>query len=123
MSEVLESLRLAVSRLEEALQAEATDLHRDAAIQRFEFCFELSWKAIQEALIARGIRHNSPRDCIQEAWAQGWIENEAEWILMMKDRNLTVHTYKERFAREVFSRLPAHHVQFALLAKRLSASD
>jgi len=37
--DLLGSLDGAVSRLGEALDAPATDLNRDASIQRFEFCF------------------------------------------------------------------------------------
>ena len=42
-----DSFSRAIVRLNEALMATETDLSRDAAIQRFEFCFELAWKVIQ----------------------------------------------------------------------------
>ena len=41
-----EALTAAIARLREVLQAPETDVSRDAAIQRFEFCFELAWKSI-----------------------------------------------------------------------------
>jgi len=43
-----DSLTQAIVRLSDALTSPETDLSRDAAIQRFEFCFELAWKVIQE---------------------------------------------------------------------------
>lgn len=47
MNRPLENLGLALERLREALTIEANDIVRDGAIQRFEFCFELSWEAVQ----------------------------------------------------------------------------
>jgi len=41
----LGSFNKALGRLAEALDAPASDLVRDASIQRFEFTFELAWKA------------------------------------------------------------------------------
>ncbi len=119
MNELLESLRAAVERLGEALAAPETDLHRDAAIQRFEFTFEIAWKTVQKTLRAHNIDRNSPKDCIKAAWSQGWIHDEEEWVTMMKDRNLTSHTYKEELAREVYSRLRAHHAALLGLLRRI----
>jgi len=47
------SLRLshferALSRLEEALAKPEDPIVRDASIQRFEFTFEMAWKALQQ---------------------------------------------------------------------------
>lgn len=50
-----DSFSHAIVRLNEALVAQETDLSRDAAIQRFEFCFELAWKVIQEQARSEGI--------------------------------------------------------------------
>jgi hypothetical protein len=50
-----DSFTYAIMRFEEALKTPETDLTRDAAIQRFEFCFELAWKVIQEQARTEGI--------------------------------------------------------------------
>ena len=105
--DLLASLDRAVSRLGEAVDAPATDLNRDASIQRFEFCFELAWKAVQSALRPLGIDRASPKACLRAAYRQGWIEEEP-WLAMLVDRNRTSHTYDEVLAREVYARLAGH---------------
>ena len=92
---------------------------RDAAIQRFEFSFELAWKAIQEALKKEGLGCQSPKSCLRAAFAQGWIEDEGAALAMLDDRNLTPHSYNEALAQVVFDRLPAHLAFFRRLEARL----
>ena len=50
----------ALERLETALARPEDDITRDACIQRFEFTFELAWKAIQRQARAEGLECVSP---------------------------------------------------------------
>lgn len=102
------SFRLALSRLQAALQAAETDLTRDAAIQRFEFCFELAWKVIQEQARREGLDCQSPKGCLKLAYKNQWLSDEAGWLAMLEDRNRTAHTYDETLARAVYRRLSVH---------------
>lgn len=113
------SFRKALIRLEEVLQQPETDITRDAAIQRFEFCCELAWKAIQEFLRSEGGNCVSPKGCLREAFKQSLIEDEGAWLSIMEDRNLTSHTYDEKLAHAVYGRLPSHLSAFYELAKTL----
>ncbi len=108
MTELFASFQSAVTRLEEALRLPENDLLLDAAIQRFEFCFELAWKVLQKRLRQRGIDRSSPRECLKAAWTEGWLADERAWIAMLEDRNLTSHTYDQALAKAVFARLPTH---------------
>ena len=103
----LESLQNAVVRLRAALDAPETDLSRDAAIQRFEFCFELAWKTIQRRALDEGLECQSPKGCLKLALKLGWIAKENDWLAMLEDRNQTTHTYDEELAKRVYSRLAA----------------
>ncbi|AEY02311.1 nucleotidyltransferase substrate binding protein [Oceanimonas sp. GK1] len=105
----LELLGNALARLQESLDFPASQpLVVDASIQRFEFCIELTWKTLKKALAMEGIAANTPRECLQQAYAAHWLQNETEWLSMLKDRNLTSHTYKEEVALDIYQRLPAH---------------
>lgn len=90
------------------LTTEVDDIIRDAAIQRFEYTFEALWKAAQSYLQVReGLESGSPksviRNCLQVAVL---TDAQARLALaMVDDRNLTVHTYNEELARQIFSRL------------------
>ena len=114
----LRSFAKATKRLEEALNEPPNSLIRDACIQRFEFSFELGWKAIQEQLRQQGQNCQSPKSCMREAFKQGWITDESAGIQMLDDRNLTSHTYDENLAAAIYNRLQ-NHLQFLqqLLAK------
>ena len=68
-------LKQATETLSEALRAPLTDIVRDAAIQRFKYVFELSWKTIQTAVQYMGTSVNSPREAIKTAFKIGWIRN------------------------------------------------
>lgn len=103
-----DSFSRAIVRLNEALMASETDLSRDAAIQRFEFCFELAWKVIQERVRTEGLDCQSPKGCLKLAYKNGWLGDETGWLAMLEDRNRTAHTYDEALAQDVYRRLSAH---------------
>jgi nucleotidyltransferase substrate binding protein (TIGR01987 family) len=110
----------ALARLDAALAQPPTELTRDAAIQRFEFCFELCWKTLQHQARHCGTDLNSPRAAFAFARRQGWIEDESAWVEMLKARNLTVHTYNEDQAAAVFTRLPLFSHLFKDLLEALA---
>lgn len=108
MKEVIESFELSIQRLKEALAMQESDITRDAAIQRFEFTVELGWKSIQKFLREEKINCRSPKECLREAFKQQLVEDDDGWLEAFEDRNLTVHTYNEQTAKEIFSRIPKY---------------
>ncbi len=113
MTSRLTSFKRALQRFSEALTAPETDLNRNAAIQRFEFCFELAWKMIQEKSRTEGLDCYSPESCIQLAFKCQWVTEETAWLVMLEDRNLTSHTYDEALAAAYY-RLPTIFHSFNL---------
>ncbi|MDY6850020.1 MAG: HI0074 family nucleotidyltransferase substrate-binding subunit [Thermodesulfobacteriota bacterium] len=111
----LENLDRALKRLEEALQEpEGNSLVIDGTIQRFEFVIELYWKTFKRLLALEGLEANTPREALQKAYAAHWIDDEAAWLQMLRDRNETSHIYDEAAARRIYA-----HIQqnFSVLKK------
>ena len=103
--EKLNSFNQSVERLSEILTAPATVANRDSAIKRFELTFELAWKCLKEFLGGKGIVCRSPRDCFEQGFSLGLIGDNPLWLKMLEDRNLSVHTYNEKLAEDIYSRL------------------
>ena len=97
----------AVQRLTEALEEYRTrpsELARDGIIQRFEFTFELSWKALKEHmedLGASGLQF--PKQVLKEAYRGGLISNEKVWLSMLDARNMTSHIYNSDQAAKILA--------------------
>lgn len=112
----MERLRERLLVAEKALQrfeeiAEITNpslIERDAALQRFEFTFEAIWKAAKNFLFdLEGLDIGSPKGVIRSCREVGLLDDQQAItaLKMVNDRNLTVHTYNEDLAIDIFSRL------------------
>lgn len=110
----------AVERFEEVLKEKKTDIIRDSAIKRFEFTFDLSWKLIKAFLEEeKGIKCVSPKECFREAFRQGLIDYNEFWTKITDLRNRAIHTYGEKFADELYKKLPKILKLFQQLKKKI----
>ncbi len=70
--EAIDYLNKALDRFDEAIATPLTNpLAIDGTIQRFEFSFELAWKAIKIVALYFGSDQKSPRDAIKAAYGFG----------------------------------------------------
>ncbi|WP_035119617.1 HI0074 family nucleotidyltransferase substrate-binding subunit [Cohnella panacarvi] len=126
-AERIELARRALSSFEEVMRIENPSLiERDAAIQRFEFTFEAVWKAAKEVLYEReGIDSGSPKSVIRSCRETGILDTEqtAAALQMADDRNLSVHTYNEKLAAEIYSRLHAYQAVYSAWLSGLEGND
>ncbi|NOT31014.1 MAG: nucleotidyltransferase [Planctomycetes bacterium] len=86
-------------------------VQRDALLLRFMLATEAIWKAVQRHLQEEHeIEVGSPRESLRSTLAVGGLsaEQAEEILFLLRDRNLIVHTYNEKLAAEVVSRIPAH---------------
>lgn len=92
--------------LQKSLKIENPSIVEKAgAIQFFETTFELSWKLLKDYLEYLGYSVKSPRDSIKTAFQIELIKNGSIWLEALVDRNLTVHTYDEAIADEVYKKI------------------
>ena len=80
---------------------EINNIYTMALIQAYEIAFELAWKTLKDYLEYNGIKADTPREVIKEAFSNNIIENGQIWIEMMEARNKTSHTYKEELAKSL----------------------
>ncbi len=113
--EVLNSFAESIERLSEILNAPKTVANRDSAIKRFELTFELSWKTTKEYLKDKGILCRSPKDCLMQVFKLGLVRDNPLWLKMLEDRNLSVHTYNEKLAEDIYGRLKDYLMLFVEL--------
>ena len=111
LAERLQVARRALGTLWGALREPKTPLSRDASIQRFEYTFEAVWKTAQLYLRTReNLALASPtavaRACFQAALLDE--EQSRTAMDMVRDRNLTVHTYNEELADQIYARLSGY---------------
>ncbi len=98
----------ALKTLEEIINTPHSIIVRDAAIQRFEYCFEIVWKLLKEYLrIQEGVICNSPKSCFREAFKLDLLSEDIsiKALEMTDNRNLTSHTYHEEVAENIYSKV------------------
>ena len=96
------SFRDAFAALKEALAQPKNSFIRDSVIQRFEFTYELGWKAMKLWLEGKEIDVRNARDTLKEALEQGLIRDGNGWSELHRARNLTSHTYDVALAEQVY---------------------
>ena len=121
---LLEQFSLSVARFKEAIALEKNVANRDSAIKRFELTFDLAWKTLKEYLGEHfGVSVNSPKATFREVFQQGLTQYSDDWIKITDDRNLTVHTYDEDLAEDVYHKLPKALSMFEELLIKLKENE
>ena len=121
---MLNQFEKALKRLSEVLAIQKTDIVRDSAIQRFEFCADLSWKTLKVYLEEKkGIISHSPKDCFKQGYAVGIIDYDEMWLKIIDMRNQTSHAYKEELANEIYNQLPQILIYFESLFNKIKTIE
>ena len=83
------------------------DTVRDGMIQRFEFTFELGWKALKEYMLDAGMQNTLqfPKQVLREAYAAELIDDESVWLDMLNARNQTSHIYDDHTAAVIAAKI------------------
>jgi nucleotidyltransferase substrate binding protein (TIGR01987 family) len=129
------ALKNAIAQLEEALAYHESDialadarlaLHlRAAAIQAFEFTYELSTKMLRRYLMEDDASPSTVADMtfselIRYGYARGLLQAElVEWKQFREDRGATSHVYDAVKAQFVFESIPAFLVEAKFLLHQI----
>ena len=122
----VEELFKAIATLEEALdfaqKNENNKVHfqiiRDACIQRFEYCIELSWKV---ALKKLGSTTKFPKQAIREMARADLINSAEQWLDFIEARNESSHSYDEPTAIKVYAQILLFRTEVKKLSVKLQA--
>ncbi|MCG2724639.1 MAG: nucleotidyltransferase substrate binding protein [Elusimicrobia bacterium] len=109
LSRTFEKFRKAFTKYGEIVKSDKLykflneDFLVEIATKRFEYVFESMWKVLKEYLRLEGIDCASPLKCLREAFKNGLIDikHEKIFIDIVRKRNLIVHIYDEKVAKEI----------------------
>lgn len=110
----------ALKSLSQILNETKNAITRDAAIQRFEYTFELSWKLLKRYFkLNNNLDLFNVKDIFREGGKQGLIEKVESWFEYLEARNLTSHTYDETIAEKVYAKAKEFEKEASLLLTQI----
>lgn len=115
----LERLRIVVTERDHWIAQGNGDIVLDVAAKRFEFTYEMAWKALKRVLDFLGIDARAPRPVFKEAFAQGLLGEEQVWLDMIEMRNLSSHVYDEQEISKILVELDRYLAAFDALRDKL----
>ena len=87
-----------------------SELERQGLIQAFEFTHELAWNVMKDYFAYQGnAAITGSRDAAREAFNKGLVEDGEGWMEMIQSRSQTAHTYNERVAAEIATRITSRY--------------
>ena len=95
------------------------DVFLDVMVKRFEFTYEMAWKALKRYLDYLGFEVKNPRATFKEAYAQEIIIDENIWLDMIEQRNLSSHVYDEYQIKELLDKAEAYGKTFIKLKESI----
>jgi nucleotidyltransferase substrate binding protein (TIGR01987 family) len=115
----LDRFRIVVAERDRWVAEGNGDIVLDVAAKRFEFTYEMAWKALKRVLDYLGIDARAPRPVFKEAYAQGLLTDEQVWLDMIEMRNLASHVYDEHEISRILVELEHYLSAFDSLLSRL----
>ena len=115
--------------LDEYQKDSSNEFVRDACIQRFEYCYDLSAKMIKRYLTVVAanpgeIQEMTFQNQIREAHTRGLVKNSwDQWWEYRDSRNKTSHGYDEETAIEITEGLPVFYQEVDYLLQRLTEKN
>ena len=112
----------ALAQLETFVEPPAlNEREQQGLIKAFEYTFELAWNTLRDLLRSQGnTTLLGSRDTLREAFRLGLIDAGESWMLMIKDHNLTSHSYNRATADAIAAQILNSYLPcFQQLSQRL----
>lgn len=85
-----------------AEQRPLSDLEQQGLIQSFECTHELAWNVLKDFLEEEGFTDIiGLKSATRKSFERGLIANGQAWMDMIRDRNLSSHTYNPQTAQDI----------------------
>lgn len=120
-SRAIERFRIIVVERERWIQEGNGDIVLDVAAKRFEFTYEMAWKALKRLLDYLGIDARAPRLVFREAYIQGLLADEDVWLDMIEMRNLSSLVYDEHEISRILGQLERFLAAFEYLRQKIES--
>ena len=118
-SNALDRFANIVDRYDEFKRDGLEDVYLDLVVKRFEFTYEMSWKATKRYLEFLGFDPKSPRATFKEGYAQKLLDDDGVWLDMIEQRNISSHIYDESEIREILEKKDIFKDAFLALRSKL----
>ena len=115
----LDRFRIVVAERDRWVAEGNGDIVLDVAAKRFEFTYEMAWKALKRILDYLGIDARAPRPIFKEGYAQGLLSDQQVWLDMIEMRNLSSHVYDEHEIARILTQLERYLAAFDALLQSL----
>ena len=119
----LDNWNKALAQLSRFLEREVlNELEQQGLIQAFEYNHELAWKTQKDFLEDQGFSDlYGSKNVARKATEIGLVEDGEVWMSMIKDRNLTSHTYNTETAEKLVEAIvDLYYFSFVALNKKLN---
>ena len=98
-----------LQNLEKSLDADVkADFVLEGTVLNYNLTFDIAWKVMKDILIKEleilDFAVGSPRETLQQAFANGIIEDD-RWMKMLRVRNQLAHDYDGSLAEEQFQNI------------------
>jgi nucleotidyltransferase substrate binding protein (TIGR01987 family) len=118
-SNALDRFISSIEREDEIKNEGFGDIYLDLTVKRFEFTYEMSWKALKRYLDFVGMDVKNPRATFKEAYLQEIIDEENIWLDMIEQRNLSSHIYDEYEISDIVNKVELYKNAFIKLRNTL----
>jgi nucleotidyltransferase substrate binding protein (TIGR01987 family) len=104
-------------------QRSLSDLEKQGIIQAFEFTHELAWNVLKDYIeYTGGQTLIGSKDTTREAFQKNLITDGNAWMEMIKNRNLTSHTYNEDTSKLIINNIVQLYVPcFIQLSEKMKS--